>query len=85
MPRPFPQTFSCPRCGWQCTTLPGSDDLLSGVDWLTHCGACRHTDLEHRPASKAEIMQARLHEFFRTAKSARHRLSSRCRIFPPVV
>lgn len=66
MPIPLqPHTFICPHCGWQRTTIPVSDAIQLNIDWFCRCPVCQHTELETRPASRAEIMRARLTQFFR--------------------
>lgn len=62
---PYPRTFICSHCGWQRTTIPVSDTFRLEVDWFFQCPACQHTELETRPASRAEIMRERLAQFFR--------------------
>lgn len=65
MPIPLPpRTFICSHCGWQRTSIPTSDALRLGVDWFSLCPSCQHTELETRPASRAEIMRERLNQFF---------------------
>ena len=64
---PQPRTFICPSCGWQRTTIPASDALLPGIDWLQQCAVCQHEPLESRSASPVEIMRVRLAEFFRSS------------------
>ena len=49
--RPLPQTFYCPKCGWQKTTAPLSDALGPG-DFYTQCPKCG-----------AEKIEIRNHEF----------------------
>lgn len=66
MPIPLPpRTFICSHCHWQRTCIFTSDALQLGVDWFSHCPACKRTELETRPASRAEIMRERLRQFLR--------------------
>lgn len=60
---PQPRTFRCPACNWQGTTIPLSDCLTMGVDWHSNCPKCHHDALDFRPATRAEIMKARLSDF----------------------
>lgn len=62
---PQPHTSICPSCGWQRTSIQASDALRLNVDWFCRCPNCKHTELETRPASRAEIMRERLAQFFR--------------------
>jgi len=45
--RPEPQTFLCPKCGWQKTTTPRSDVLMPG-DIYAQCPKCGNTEIEVR-------------------------------------
>ncbi|MWK58904.1 hypothetical protein GO594_23215 [Pseudomonas otitidis] len=65
---PLPRTFICPKCGWQRTTTPASDALRLNIDWFYCCPVCQHTELEARPASRTEIMRARLIQLFRNTR-----------------
>lgn len=65
---PRPRTFICPQCGWQHTTIPASDALQLNIDWFHHCPVCQHVELETRPASRVEIMRARLTQFLRNPR-----------------
>lgn len=66
MPIPPPSlTTICPHCGWKRTSVPTSDALKLNVDWFCRCPICQHTELESRPASRAEIMRERLRQFLR--------------------
>lgn len=66
---PRPSSFACPACGWERTTLPKSDVLIPGRDWFAHCPACAHEPLERRTATQAEIMRARLLEFWQSPRA----------------
>ncbi|AXM95279.1 hypothetical protein ACU5P1_15095 [Pseudomonas plecoglossicida] len=61
---PLPRTFFCPHCGWQRTTIPASDALRVDIDWFFRCPTCQ-SELQIRPATRAEIMKVRLAQFFR--------------------
>ncbi|EIU4789140.1 hypothetical protein [Pseudomonas aeruginosa] len=66
MPIPLPPlTTICPHCGWKRTSIPTSDALKLNVDWFCRCPICQYTELETRPASRAEIMRERLRQFLR--------------------
>lgn len=45
--RPEPQTFYCPKCGWQKTTAPRSDVLMPG-DIYAQCPKCGNPEIEIR-------------------------------------
>ena len=60
-PRPF--TLVCSLCAWKKTILPHSDVLVLGQDWFTHCPQCHAPALEHREASRKEILKTRLEQF----------------------
>jgi len=60
---PRPRTFICPDCHWQRTTIPASDALQVNIDWFFRCPVC-NSELQTRPATRAEIMRARLTQFF---------------------
>ena len=62
---PPPHTTICKHCGWKRTSIPTSDALRLNVDLFCRCPACQHTELEIRPASRAEIMRERLSQFLR--------------------
>lgn len=65
MPIPLrPLTFICPSCAWQQTTIPLSDALVIGRDFYGQCSVCRHKPLESRPATRAEILKAKLKDLF---------------------
>lgn len=51
--RPQPQTFYCPKCGWQKTTAPLSDALGPG-DVYTECPKCGNREIEVRQAGVLE-------------------------------
>lgn len=62
---PPPHITICQNCGWKRTSIPTSDALQLNVDLFCHCPICQNTELEIRPASRAEIMRERLRQFLR--------------------
>lgn len=60
-----PNTFICPVCRWQSTALFAGDGQLFDFYWFSSCPQCGCETLDSRPASRVEIMNARLEEFFK--------------------
>ncbi|HID46966.1 MAG TPA: hypothetical protein EYP34_14600 [Chromatiaceae bacterium] len=46
--KPSPTHYSCPRCGWEKTVAPESDDRTIGIDCFIECPECGYKDLETR-------------------------------------